>query len=173
MDIFNAFPSKFLKAADLQGQRVVVYIKSVEMEDLGDDRRPVIYFHKKDKGLVLNKTNATEIADRYGPQTEGWINQPIELYAARVEFQGKKMEGLRVNAFIQPQQPQQPAAPAHYQPHPQTQAPQPPQMPHYAPPPPQMHPANPPPPPADHQAPIQQQPGRFEKKFDLDDEIPF
>ena len=58
MRISSAFPSKYLKAADLQDKQVTVRMSHVETETIGDDDRPVLYFQGKEKGLVLNKTNA-------------------------------------------------------------------------------------------------------------------
>jgi len=49
MDINAAFPSKYLKAADLQSKHVGVVIDGIQMEDLGDDSKPVLYFKGKQK----------------------------------------------------------------------------------------------------------------------------
>ncbi len=70
MKINEAFPSNYLKAADLQDREVTVTMADVKMEKLGDDSRPVLYFRGKEKGLVLNKTNANNIASRYGDDTD-------------------------------------------------------------------------------------------------------
>ena len=51
MRISGAFPSPYLKAADLQGRRVPVKILRVEMQDFGDEAKPVVYFEGKSKGL--------------------------------------------------------------------------------------------------------------------------
>ena len=48
MKISSAFPSKYLKAADLQGKQVTVVMSHVTMETIGDDERPVLYFKGKD-----------------------------------------------------------------------------------------------------------------------------
>ena len=66
MRVSQAFPSNYLKAADLQGRNVPVTMNRVEMEDIGGDHKPVVYFNGKDKGVVLNKTNANNIAQLYG-----------------------------------------------------------------------------------------------------------
>lgn len=96
MNIDNEFPSKFLKSADLQGEAVKVKIKEVKKETLGDDEKLAIYFVGKSKGMILNKTNAYAIKAVYGPDTDEWIGQTIELFAMPVEFQGRMVEGLRV-----------------------------------------------------------------------------
>ena len=96
MNINDTFPSDYLKAADLKGRKIKVTIESVEIKKLGDDTKPVVYFSGKDKGLVLNKTNAMVIASAYGPETDGWVGRPLHLYSAKVSFQGSMVDALRV-----------------------------------------------------------------------------
>lgn len=96
MDIRTAFPSKYLKAADLQGEAVKVKIRDVTMEDLGDDRKPVAYFENKEKGLVLNKTNGEAIAADCGWNTDTWIGVVIEIFPAKTQFNGSMVDTLRV-----------------------------------------------------------------------------
>ncbi|MDJ0512778.1 MAG: hypothetical protein QNJ62_04975 [Methyloceanibacter sp.] len=96
MNINDTFPSKYLKASDLQGRDVNVTMSRVVMEDVGDDHRPIVYFEGKQKGLVLNKTNANTIAGMYGPETEVWPGKPITLFPTQVDFQGKATEAIRV-----------------------------------------------------------------------------
>lgn len=97
MNINEAFPSKYLKAADLKGKKVIVKIAKVEFEQFEDNKpKPIIYFENKEKGLVGNKTNCMVIASGYGPETNGWIGKEIALYTAQVPFQGQMTDALRV-----------------------------------------------------------------------------
>ena len=80
MKIGSAFPSNFLKAADLQGRAVMCTIQEVRSEDIGDGHKPVIYFTGKEKGLVLNRTNALTITEAYGEETDDWVGQQIEVF---------------------------------------------------------------------------------------------
>lgn len=105
MDINSAFATKYLKASDLQGRDVTVRMGRVEQEKVGDDHKLILYFQGKEKGMVLNKTNANAIADVYGPETGDWYGQPIILFEQMVDFQGKRVPGLRIRA------PRQQAAP--------------------------------------------------------------
>lgn len=89
------FPSKYLKAADLQGREVRVTMAHVEREKIGDDAKPVLYFKGKDKGVVLNKTNAGTISDAYGDDTDDWFDQPLILFSVMVDFQGKVAPAIR------------------------------------------------------------------------------
>jgi len=96
MKVSVLFPSNYLRAADLNGQDVTVTIDKISHEDIGDDNKPVVYFRGKKKGLVLNKTNANNIAIACGDDTEDWIGQEITLYPTVVDFQGRSVEAIRV-----------------------------------------------------------------------------
>lgn len=96
MDINAAFPSNYLKAADLHGRMPKLVMDRVEMRDLGDDHKPVLYFEGHERGLVLNKTNTANIASKYGYETEDWRGKPVWLYETMVDFQGKSMAAIRV-----------------------------------------------------------------------------
>ena len=97
MDINAAFPSKYLKAADLQGREVSVTISHITMEDIGDgEQKPTLYFQGKAKGLVLNKTNAGTIADQHGYDTDFWINKQIVLFPTQTDYAGKQVPCIRV-----------------------------------------------------------------------------
>lgn len=95
----DIFPSKYLRAADLNGQEPIVTIDRVDMETLGDERKPVVYFRNKDKGLVLNKTNFNAIEEISGKDdTDLWSGTKVKLFTAKVEFQGKRVPAIRIDA---------------------------------------------------------------------------
>ena len=102
MNIDSAFPSKYLKASDLNGRTVKVKIGAIKMEEVGDDSKPCLYFEGKDKGIVLNKTNSNNIAGEYGRETDNWIGNDVWLYTALVDFQGKTVEAIRVRTTAPP-----------------------------------------------------------------------
>lgn len=98
MNITSAFPSDYLKAADLHGGRVTVTIDTVVIENIGDEDKPIVYFQGKTKGLVLNKTNAnmiTEIAK--SEETDNWHDVRVTLYSCKVDFQGRRVDAIRVD----------------------------------------------------------------------------
>jgi hypothetical protein len=110
MRISSAFPSKFLKAADLMGRNITVEIDRVEMDDVGGDDgdKPILYFKGKEKGLVLNKTNAQTISLVYGDDTDDWAGGKLLLFEAQVSFQGKNVAAIRVRIPpVKPAQQQQ------------------------------------------------------------------
>src|SRR5574338_369190 len=96
MQVSQVFPSNYLKASDLQGRAVNVKIDRVEIEKIGTDDKPVLYFQGKEKGMVLNKTNANNIAYLYGQETDDWNGAEITLFEAMVDFQGKTVPAIRV-----------------------------------------------------------------------------
>ena len=100
MNINDAFPSQYVKAADLAGKQVTVVMSEVTMAELGDERKPVVFFVDKEKGLVLNKTNALEIASAYGDDTEKWAGNLILMYPAKTLFQGRQVDCIRVSTAV-------------------------------------------------------------------------
>ncbi len=100
------FPSNYVKAADLNGKTCPLTIRTCVSEELGQgndkEKKSVLYFEKAQKGLVLNKTNATVIADAYGDDTDNWTGKAVEIYPTEVDFKGKLVDGIRLR--IQPQQ---------------------------------------------------------------------
>ena len=100
-NINDAFPSNYLKASDLQGGQPVVTIDRVEFEAVGREKemKPILYFTGKEKGLVLNKTNAKNVAGLTGSfETDDWTGFAVRLYATHVEFQGESVEAIRIKA---------------------------------------------------------------------------
>lgn len=97
MKISNAFPSKYLRAVDLQDTDHTLAMDCVVIEEIAnDEKKPVLYFAKKEKGLVLNKTNSKIIAREYGDDTDNWEGKTVILYPAMVEFRGDMVEAIRV-----------------------------------------------------------------------------
>jgi len=99
MKISNAFPSDYLKAADLQGGRYTMTISQVTIEKISEtENKPVIHFHNTNKGMVLNKTNAMNLTILYGDETDNWIGKQIELFTTVVPFQGQNVQAIRLTA---------------------------------------------------------------------------
>jgi hypothetical protein len=98
-DIRDAFPSKYLKASDLKGAQVTVTMDHVDHEPVGQNKemKAVLYFEGKEKGLVLNKTNANKIMEITGsPVTEEWQGQRIRLYPTETNFGGETVDCIRI-----------------------------------------------------------------------------
>lgn len=111
-NIHDAFPSNYLKAADLQQRTITVTIEKVAFEQVGREReqKAVIYFAGKTKGLVCNKTNAKKLIEISGSAlTEDWTGLSVALYPTETEFGGETVDCIRIKAA--PSQPRlKPAA---------------------------------------------------------------
>ena len=121
--IGDMFPeSKYLKAADLQGARLPlnVRIANVLQEEIGTDdggreKKPVVYFAGKTKGLVLNRVNADMLVEIIGTDdTDEWTDVVVGLDVQRAQFKGKTVPALRVvrPPRVHPHQTPRAAAPA-------------------------------------------------------------
>lgn len=95
MKISEEFPSQYLKAADLGGRELRVTMGRVDRETIGTDKKLVLYFKGKEKGLVLNKTNGNTIGDGYGDDTDDWFDQPLILFSVKTDYQGKVVDAIR------------------------------------------------------------------------------
>jgi hypothetical protein len=101
VNINESFPSHYLKASDLGTGSPVVTIARVEHEPVGRERemKAVLYFEGKEKGVVLNKTNARKITELVGsPETDEWAGFKIRIFATTTEFGGETVECIRVKA---------------------------------------------------------------------------
>lgn len=99
MNIDSTFPSNYIKSDELNGDTVFT-ISKVVTETLGQGKdaeiKPIIYFQGAEKGLVLNKTNATVISGLYGKETDNWVGKQITLFATEVQFGAEMVLGIRV-----------------------------------------------------------------------------
>jgi hypothetical protein len=49
-----------------------------------------------DKPIALNQTNLSILIDRYGDNTDEWINHKVILHIVKVNFSGSLVDGLQV-----------------------------------------------------------------------------
>lgn len=98
MKISEAFPSRFLSAADLDGAAVRVVIADCTPEELDEHEqpKPVLRFQGRQKGLVLNRTNANVLVEAWGDETDDWRGREVELYPARVQFGTRLVDAIRL-----------------------------------------------------------------------------
>jgi len=101
VNINDLFPSKYVKASDLKGRDVEVTIRTVEVEKIDEDERPVLYFQGMDKGLVLNRTNANSIAKLHGGEVSKWAGKTITLFPTETDFKGEQVACIRVRTIKQ------------------------------------------------------------------------
>ena len=102
------FPSKYLKAADLEDRDIPIRMRHLHMEPVQNqdgetEEKPVLHFHGTDKRMVLNKTNADTIAGLHGADIEAWRDQPITLFVQHnVQAFGKSVDAIRIRPQAAP-----------------------------------------------------------------------
>jgi hypothetical protein len=104
VDINTLFPNEYLRPDDLDGDTNFT-IRAVECRELRERsgqnvEKPVAYFKETDKGLPLNKTNATSILALYGKETEAWIGRQVTLYVTPVSTPEGLKDGIRVRDSV-------------------------------------------------------------------------
>ena len=101
MRMRDALPGKYLAGDDLDSP-VTVTIDRVVLESFRDPRtrvetqKPVMYFHKAKRGLIVNRTNWRAIADQYGDESDNWPGKRIVLAPMMVDAYGKRTRAIRV-----------------------------------------------------------------------------
>jgi hypothetical protein len=96
MRISDSFPSKYLKADDLNKREVKVIVEHVEKQEINGEEKPVIFFQGKKPGLICNKTNQKIIVHAWGDETDKWHGLEMTLCPTTVDFQGKSVSTIRV-----------------------------------------------------------------------------
>jgi hypothetical protein len=96
----DAFPSKFMKSADVKTAPMVAIVSYVTQETVGQDKRtkPVIYL-EHGKPIVCNKTNFEAIEAAFG-DSDNWPGHKIKIYCAATSFQGKRVDGIRIDPIV-------------------------------------------------------------------------
>lgn len=116
MDVRLLYPSLYLGAVDLHGKDVTLTIRRVVVEplktDRGEERKPVVYFEEtkakadkagtpdKEKRMVLNKTNAMQIAALHGNEVDDWAGKPVTFYPTQAPAFGKIVDCVRVRSTV-------------------------------------------------------------------------
>jgi hypothetical protein len=98
MKASDIFTGKSLKAEDILGKEPVVTIESVERKKFDDGEKAIVHFVGKEKALVCNRTNWNSIVDITGEEdSDDWTGKRIKLVVARVDFQGKRVNAIRID----------------------------------------------------------------------------
>ena len=103
MNIDDAFPSKFIKASDLQGRTISVAIREVTIEKMGEDTKAVLWFQGKEKGLTLNVTKKEIIKASLGAETANWRGASIWMRPGKTFFQGAMKDCIDIGVVEQVQ----------------------------------------------------------------------
>ena len=94
----QAFPGKFLKAADFEEGPRTLTISKVTFDEVNDgESKLVVHFKEDDRGMVLNKTNFNMIEEITGKEdTDDWKGASLKVGRVKVDFQGQRVWGVRV-----------------------------------------------------------------------------
>jgi hypothetical protein len=97
----EAFPSKYLKSADVKAKAIVATINFVTQEPVGQDKEMkwVIHFEGDVKPMVCNRTNWEAIEEAFG-DSDDWPGDKIKIYCALTSFGGKRVDGIRVEPIV-------------------------------------------------------------------------
>lgn len=100
-DFRKMFDAPYVGAWDLDGRDVTLTISRVEAGTITGNsgrtaKKPIVWFEKTEKGLVLNRTNAKTVAALYGKNTDTWAGKRITLFATTTSFGGETVECIRV-----------------------------------------------------------------------------
>ena len=98
----DVFPSKYLKATDLNGKSVTAVIERATFEKLKapdgkEQEKIVLGFRNHKKTLPLNRTNFDAVTDIVGDdETESWPGHRIELFPDKTNMAGKTVDCVRI-----------------------------------------------------------------------------
>lgn len=102
---FYQTESKWLKASDLKKDgkpiKASLVIDRCELVEFKDNTKKLgVFFQGKEKGLILNKTNAALIGEQHGNDTVAWKGKSIKIYPTTTDFGGERVECIRVEQFV-------------------------------------------------------------------------
>jgi hypothetical protein len=99
------YPSEYVAAVEFGGKDVALTISGVELSELRmvDNtvtKKPVLHFSETPKKLVLNKTNANQIAELHGSEARKWVGKRITLFPTTCLAFGKTTDCIRVRPTV-------------------------------------------------------------------------
>jgi hypothetical protein len=95
----DSIPSKYLKAADLDGRPHLVTVKKFSVEKSDTEKFPVVWFDEFDKGLRLNVTNGKKIESIAGSADPArWTGSRAVIFPTETELRGETVDCIRVRA---------------------------------------------------------------------------
>ena len=98
----EAFPSTYLKSADVKERPRVAVISHIEREKVGkgQDAEEKYVLHFEDgKPMVLNRTNWDTLEEAFG-DSDNWGGHKVKIKCARTKFQGKAVDGIRLDPIV-------------------------------------------------------------------------
>jgi hypothetical protein len=103
-DWTKLFESRFLHAADLNGNRPILKVEKVLYEEMPDPKKPKqrkrmgsLRFDGKRKMLGLNRTNAACMKEMFGTDPRAWVGKRVSLYPTTVRMPKTGVFGVMVD----------------------------------------------------------------------------
>jgi hypothetical protein len=99
VDISTVFQSKYLSANDIGDEPMLATVTGWDYATMQDGAHKIaLSFKEFDRPLVLNKTNARNIAQFCGNDTDDWVGKQIVMVTTLVDYQGQSVDAIRVRA---------------------------------------------------------------------------
>jgi hypothetical protein len=102
ISINERYGSTFLTAQDVETGELILRIAYLELDaDVKGKIKDLLHFADDDRSLVLNPTNARQIARLHGDNPDNWRGKWITLhYDPDVMYQDQKVGGIRVRNTV-------------------------------------------------------------------------
>jgi len=104
MNINQMFPKKYANGGDLNGKDVTLIIRAIVFEKMhlpgqAEQTKPVIYFEKASKGIILSSALGYSIAKALqNEETDEWPGKRVTLYPVPMKVAGKDEIAIRAKA---------------------------------------------------------------------------
>ncbi len=102
MNISQLYPRKYATGEDLKGKPVKVTIARVTVEKMRPNpaspevEKPVLYVESGQRGIVLSRTLATQIAGiLQADDTNDWLGKQVVLYPQPMQVAGQSRVAIR------------------------------------------------------------------------------
>jgi hypothetical protein len=99
----QVFPTKWLKAADLEGNPCVLEIERAALEPVKfngkEQTRLTVHFAGTGKSLTVNATNFDSLVRITGQSdSDNWAGHVIEVFPSTTEVRGETFDCIRIRA---------------------------------------------------------------------------
>jgi hypothetical protein len=83
-------------ATDIQNPQAP---RKISNEEQNKERKPVLSFENGVKPMVINRTNFETLEEALG-DSDNWPGHKVKIFCAPTSYQGKRVDGLRVEAIV-------------------------------------------------------------------------
>lgn len=94
-ELYPPTDAKYFRAEEIS-MPLSLKISKVEVQKLKDDQKLVLHFENETKQMVVNATNARDLAAKFGKDYSTWTGKTIVIGSVPVNFAGKQVKGIRI-----------------------------------------------------------------------------